>query len=781
MAEALVSAIIEQLVTIAAENARQEFRLLTGVYIEVENLASNFKAIQCVLEDAEEKQLVNKSVGHWLERLKQVSYDIEDALDEWQTALQKVEGEGFYKKVCHFISCFPLCHQVVRFHSLAVRIKEINEELDKIAKEKERYQFATRSCEMKQPRRPESTSFVDVSKLHGRDVVKSKIVSMLFGDDSDEGNINGIQTISMIGLGGIGKTALAQMIYHDYQVRAHFNKVIWVCVSDFFDQNKIARAILGGLDQESTNNLQTLQNVLDKICEKIQTTRFLLILDDVWTDHDGDWEPLRATFQQGMAGSRILVTTRKESVATVLGSSPSQVFHLNQLSDKVCWLILSQMAFVGEDDDELRKGLEDVGREIAKKCKGLPLAAKTLGGLLRGKKNKNEWQNILNSELWKLNVAKEHIFTPLLISYYDLPSELRPCLLYCALFPKDYEFPTYKLIKHWLANGYLNSCKNSGMEEEEKGEEYFNYLASRGFFQDFYKDENGKIWLCKMHDMVHDFVQHLVNNEVLVMTLNCSEKLRLDSSSSSSSNKAHHLRLMIEKDYTIFPMSINGIEKLRSLVTIGECCVRVEALRVLFKRAKCLRLLDFSLGWLNNNVGKVKGIPKEIGKLIHLRYLNLICSENLRHLPEEICDLKNLQYLNLSNCFRLEKLPDGIGNLINLRCLYTCRCVLLYYYPKGIGRLTSLRELDRVIANVKYPKEFSIGDLENLDLLHGWLEILLVGNVTHMEEAKRAKLHKKIHLTELEIKVAERYAGEMEGLIEALNPPTTLKISTLLC
>ncbi|OMO69127.1 NB-ARC domain-containing protein [Corchorus olitorius] len=197
MAEALVSTIIEQLVKIAAENAREEFRLLTGVKTEVKNLASNFKAIQCVLEDAEKKQLVNRSVGHWLERLKQVFYGMQDVIDEWQTALQKEDQvEGFYKK---------------------------------------------------QPRRPESTSFVDVSKLHGRDVVKN---------------------------------------------------------------------------------------------------------------HDGDWEPLRATFQQGMAGSKIVVTTRKESVATGLGSSASQVYHLNQLSDEVCWLILSQMAFVGDDDDELRKCLK---------------------------------------------------------------------------------------------------------------------------------------------------------------------------------------------------------------------------------------------------------------------------------------------------------------------------------------------------------------------------------------------------------------------------------------
>ncbi|OMO69136.1 Disease resistance protein [Corchorus olitorius] len=788
MAEALVVAILQQLATVTAQSASRQLRLITGVEAEIENLESNFKAIQCVLEDAEEKQLVNKSVGLWLERLKQVSYDMEDVLDEWQTALQKLDQtepadqvEVFIKKkVCPFISCFQSSrqvvrrhqfpHQVVRRHDIAVKITKINGELDKIAREKERYQLTIRS-EVKQPRRLESTSFVDISKLHGRDAVKHKIVSMLFGENSShEGNI-GIRTISVVGMGGIGKTAVAQMIYNDYEVRAHFNKVIWVCVSDFFDQNKIARAILGGLNQDS-NNLPTLQNVLDKICEKIQTTRFLLVLDDVWTDHNEDWEPLRATFQHGMHGSRILVTTRKESVATGLGSSRSQVFHLNQLSDEVCWLILSQMAFFGEDDDDLLKSLEDVGREIANKCKGSPLAAKTLGGLLREKKKRSEWQSILNSELWKLNVAKEYIFTPLLLSYYDLPAEIRPCLLYCALFPKDYNFVPNELIKHWLAHGYLNCCKNSGIEEEELGEEYFNILASRCLFQDFEKGKDGKIWRCKMHDIVHDFVQHLTNNEILAVA-DGGEKFRLDTSSSSS-KRAHHLRLMVDGDWKLYLESKIGMNRLRSLVTIGGGQVSGKDLRELFNRAKSLRLLDFALARYRPYSVKVQEIPRGIGELIHLRYLDLSYSENLTILPDEVCGLKNLQYLNLYHCIRLEKLPDGIRKLINLRFLLTSRCQKLLYYPKGIGELTSLRELNAVVARVDGKSDqFSIGDLENLDLLRGDVDMGLLGDKIDWKEIKRAKLYNKIHLAKLKITMIIKPPGD---IIEALNPPPSLNI-----
>ncbi|OMO69069.1 Disease resistance protein [Corchorus olitorius] len=537
MAAALVSAIIQQLATIAAENARQEFKLVTGVKKEVQNLESNFKAIQCVLEDAEERQVVNKSVGYWLERLKQVSYDMDDVLDEWKFALQKLETET--------------------------------------------------------------------------DEVDGFCVQM---------------------------------------------------------KKKIARAILGGLDQDSTN-LQTLQNVLDKICENIESARFLLVLDDVWTDRDEDWQALRATFQQGMPGSRILVTTRKESVAIGLGSSPSQMFPVKQLSDDVCWSILSQVALI-RDDDELLKSLEDVGREVAKKCRGLPLAAKTLGSLLREKKNKNEWRNVLNSEF---------------------------------------------LTKQEIVSKEFNSSEGESL--------------------------------------------HL------------------------SSQLARHLRITIGEGRR-FPMSINRVGKLRSLLAIGQKYdVSYEALQSLFNEARCLRILEFGIGY-GYLAACVKEIPEDIGKLIHLRYLNLRFSYDLKKLPKATCELRNLQYLNLSGCLSLEELPGEIEKLINLRYLYTRFCHELKYYPKGIRKLTGLRELDIIKARIDCndPRVFCVGDLENLDLLSGALDLHMEGNTnlgdSWEEEVKRAEFQNKVLLTRLNMTLMlEGRSAEQDiknNVMQALNLPSNL-------
>ncbi|XP_022743788.1 putative disease resistance protein RGA3 [Durio zibethinus] len=614
MAEAIVSTILQQLTAITTDKASEAWELVRGVEKEVKRLESNFKAMQYELEDAEEKQYVDKRLKHWLERFKQVSYDMEDVLDDWKTAVQQLQkadhGVGTSTtvpkwKVCPFVSCFSFGSKVVRRHEIATRIKDINEELDQIVKDKDKFELVKREI-IKLPKRPESTSFVDVSKLYGRDGEKEVIIRRLLCGTSEEEGIS-IPTITIVGMGGIGKTALAQLIYNDPRIRTHFDKKIWVCVSDPFDLSQIARAILEGLDLTvSLQNTTPLQTLLSKISENIKEKKLFLVLDDVWTDRGQDWEQLKAAFQSVMLGSRILITTRKESVGKHLESS--HVLQLDPLSEEICWWILSQKAFTGRNQIGC-ENLEDIGREIAKKCKGLPLAAKTLGGLLQDKLRREEWQNVLNSEIWKSDF-EQYIYAPLLLSYFDLPSAIRRCFLYCAIFPKDYVIGKDDLVQHWMAQGYLNSVDNLGAELE--GEHHFKCLASHSFFQDFDEDANGDIICCKMHDMVHDFVQFLTKCEFII------EKIDEDLALDLSSKNPRHLRLVIE-NCSSSPMSIYGTEKLRSLVAVCHgFYVTAESLKSLFSRFKHLRLLKFE---------RLKLVEyemvRDIGNLIHLSIVRI--------------------------------------------------------------------------------------------------------------------------------------------------------------
>ena len=308
--------------------------------------------------------------------------------------------------------------------------------------------------------RPKTTSFVDVSDICGHDKVRDDLVSTLLGKGSKEDEISP-HVISLVGMGGIGKTTLAQLTYNHHQVKVHFEKRIWVCVSEPFDQCTIAKAIIQAFGGANPNIIE-LQSLLEKICELIGGKKFFLILDDVWTEDDTKWVPFKEAFKYGSQGNRILVTTRNKRVADKIGSV--EIINLGVLSKDDCWLIFRKIAFF-DKDPTLCEQLENLGRKMAKKCKGLPLAAKALGSLMRFKNSKEEWKSVLDSNLWELEDEEiKSIYVPLLLSYYDLSSPLRQCFTICAVFPKDYVFLRDELVFMWMAQGYIKSNVNMEIE-----------------------------------------------------------------------------------------------------------------------------------------------------------------------------------------------------------------------------------------------------------------------------------------------------------------------------
>ncbi|KAK0595211.1 hypothetical protein LWI29_004513 [Acer saccharum] len=253
-------------------------------------------------------------------------------------------------------------------------------------------------------------------------------------------------------MGGIGKTTLAQLVYNNNEVKKSFQKRMWVCVSDPFDVLKVAKAIVVALECPASE-LVDLESCVQKISQSIRGKKFLLVLDDVWTE-DIEAIPI------------------KES------------------SEEHSWSMFKCLAFSGRSDLECRE-LEDIGKEIVSKCKGLPLAAKTMGSLLRFKRTRTEWKIILDSEMWVLKEFEKDIFCALMLSYNELPPMVKRCFSYCAIFPKDYQLDKDELIKLWMAQGYLELEQNKEMEMT--GQNYFNILGSRSFLQEFMIDNIGNI------------------------------------------------------------------------------------------------------------------------------------------------------------------------------------------------------------------------------------------------------------------------------------------------
>ncbi|KAK2633641.1 hypothetical protein Ddye_032800 [Dipteronia dyeriana] len=761
MAEAVVSTILGQLASVLHQHVEEEVRLVVGVDEEVKNLTSNFQAIESVLEDAECKQVKEKAVGDWLEKLKDVSYDIEDVLDEWNTAIQKLRintatenasnASKLVTKVCSLMSCFRFCsRRVVIRHDLAKKIKELNKTLDAIALERNRFQL-TSIKGTGEVERHATTSIVDITKIHGRDHYTKEITNYLLSESSD-GPIS-LPIISIVGMGGIGKTTLARLVFNDDEVKAYFDKKIWVCVSEPFDEIRIAKAILESLTN-NTIGVNEYETVLTNIKESIKEKKFLLVLDDVWTGESNKWEQLIDSLNHGSSKSRILVTTRNKKVAISMGSAP--IIPLEILSDRGSWSLFSQVAFSRKTNEECQK-FEEVGRRIVKKCKGLPLAVKTLGSLLCFKNTIEEWQRVLDSEMWELEQAENGIFPPLLLSYFDLPSELKRCFLYCAIFPKDYGISKDQLIKLWMAQDYLKPKQNKDMELV--GEECFEKLAMRSFFQDFdIDDDDGSIIRCKMHDMVHDMAQYLTKNECFSVEVDNTEGFQLH-------RNVHHSMIMLKRGSS-FPISIFNENKLRSLVF--DCNYSGERMYIdtskLFDHMSCLRTLIFC----NESI---KDVPIGVNKLIHLRYLNISQNSYIKKLPKEVCELYNLQTLNVDGCINLKKLPEKIGKLINLRHLindYTS----LEYMPKGIERLSCLRTLDKVVMSGD-KKACKFECLRNLNHLGGSLNMICSGGVD-VGEINKAEFKDKTKLLALCIELWG-VSDTNEEALEDFQPPLNLE------
>ena len=235
---------------------------------------------------------------------------------------------------------------------------------------------------------------------------------------------------------------------------------------------------------------------------------------------------------------------------------------LGSLPLEQCRALFSQIAFCGKSTDKIEE-LEEIGKNIADKCKGLPLAVKALGSLMQSKNNKQDWENVLNSEMWELDVLEKTLSPAFLLSYYD------QCFSYCAVFPKDHSIERDHLIKLWMAQGYLNS--KAGREMETVGREYFENLAARSFFQDFDKDVEGNIVRCKMHDIVHDFAQFLTYNECLIVEDDC-ENLKTN----LSLQKGRHATVIVHGS-TRFSFSVNNARNLHTLLVVSDNRCKIDS------------------------------------------------------------------------------------------------------------------------------------------------------------------------------------------------------------
>ncbi|VAH52045.1 unnamed protein product [Triticum turgidum subsp. durum] len=629
-------------------------------------------------------------------------------------------------------------------------------------------------------------------KVYGRVAEKNNIIKMITGEKSD-----GVVVLPIVGIAGVGKTTLTQLVYDDPDVQSKFDHRIWVRVSRHFDEMRLTREMLSFVTQQRHEGLDCFVKLQEILKSHVKSKRILLILDDAWDDKNScRWNQLRAPFMSDSAnGNVILVTTRKLSVAKMVGTTGP--IKLGALENEDFWLLFKSCAF-GDGNYECLGNLSTIGRQIVDKLKGNPLAAVTTGALLRDHLTVDHWSNILKKENWKSLGLSEGIMPALKLSYDELPYHLQQCYLYCSIFPVNYRFLDKDLVYIWISQGFVN-CTHLSKRLEETGWEYLNDLVNLGFFEQVEEQQKdgSQIWY-SMCGLMHDFARMLSRTECATIDgPQCNKVLptihHLSIVTDTAYKKDQHGNIpRNEKFEENLRNTVTSVGKLRTLVLLGDYdCFFIKLFEDIFWKAHNLRLLQVSTAstdlisfrcGLTNPMHlrylklKLYGVvPQDLTESFNLQILDvdpdantslptglhnsLMCSSaNLTHLPyheqpnkvdgafpQILSKLYHLQVLDVGSYN--DPIPDGHNNLVSLRHLVSENGV----YPSiaSIGNMTSLQELHDF--KVQFCSSgFEITQLQSMNKLVK-LGLSQLDNVKTREDANGAGLRNKEHLEELHL------------------------------
>ncbi|XP_027181944.1 disease resistance protein RPM1-like [Coffea eugenioides] len=725
MALTILSSVLNQLSILL----REEGQLLGGLRQEVELIRDELGHMRAFLRVAETKEEdADPGLQEWIKQVREAAYDTEDVLNEFVSRFARHRATGFHGSVRRIFNSIKTLRAR---HKVAAQIQSIKARVKFISEGHRRYQleFGVTTQAAESLATVNNTTWrysrddallVEEAELIGIDNPRQQLISQLLeGDDSQ------LKVVSVVGMGGLGKTTLVKIVHEDLDIRRHFPVRAFVTVSQTCNIQELLKDLILQLHNDLKKQVPQLIEAMTTIQLKQfvkdflqQAGRYAIVFDDVWDVKF--WNAIRIALPKNGYGNRVMLTTRQADVAFAsCTQSQDYVFKMEFLSFEDSRTLFCNKIFKGNGCPD---HLKDVAEGILGKCEGLPLAILAISGLWALKDfSIAEWEMVRHSLGGELEGSGmlDRVRKILFLSYNDLPCDLKTCLLYLSIYPEDFKIRCHRLVQLWSAEGFLG--KTEGMTMKDVGFNYLREFVNRSLIQVTQSFYEGIPYTCRIHDLVREVIlsKSREQNMIAISTEQCtrwlSEKVRRLVVHSSSSDTEQHQE-----------SQCYSFNHLRSFITIESMnpLISTALLSKALKSSRLLKVLDLSdektleeipneifnlyrLRHLNLCRTGVKVVPKFIGKLRNLEYLDL-GETQVKELPVEILKLKKLEHLivhqkvdfsEASYGFHGFKAPSKLGGLLALQSLTTIDASSGSVIVKEIGALTQLSRLG--ISNLR--------------------------------------------------------------------------------